>query len=347
MQTIMEKEILSQSKVLQQTYETNLELAEKLAKVIKQKNIRQIIVAARGSSNNACTYFKYMCEIYAGIPVSFVHPSVITMYNGKLDMSGCVVLGVSQSGQALDVRTVLTKATKQGAITVAITNNLTSPMALETQYHFYLDVEEEKSVAATKTFTAQMLVLEMIVMALISPENRLPYGLKDIPALLEKTFALRESLEKLADHLAEQSQVIILSRGLNLAVGREIALKLQETCYINARSYAISDFYHGPFALAGEGTHILILAMEGETMRDAVDMVNALRPTGVDISLLTQNKTLAAQFPNSSVILPSSSEILSPFVSTVAGQILALSLSIRRGINPDSPRGLKKVTITK
>lgn len=347
MESIMEREILSQSKVLNQTYDTNLELAEKLAKVIKQKNVKQIIVAARGSSNNACIYFKYMCEIYAGIPVSFVHPSVITMYDGKLDMSGAVVLGVSQSGQALDVRTVLQKAQKQGAITVAITNSLTSPMALETQYHFYLDVDEEKSVAATKTFTAQMLVMEMIVMALLSPESRLPYGLEKIPELLEKTYALRDKIENLANHLLDQDQVIILSRGLNLAVGKEIALKLQETCYVNASSYAISDFYHGPFALVGENTHILILAMEGDTMKDSLDMINALRPTGADISVLTQNEKLAKQFTASSLVLPQSDEILSPFVATVAGQILAMLLSVKRGINPDSPRGLKKITITK
>lgn len=347
MKTIMENEILSQSRVLMRTYESNLDLAERLAKVIKSKNIRQIIVAARGSSNNACIYFKYMCEIYAGIPVSFVHPSVVTMYNGKLDMSGCVVLGVSQSGQATDVRAVLDRAQKQGAITVALTNSLTSPMALKTQYHFYLDVDEEKSVTATKTFTAQMLVLNMIVSALISPETKLPYSLKDIPRLIEKTFALRLDIEKLADHLTAQNEILILSRGLNLAVGAEIALKLQETCYVNARNYAISDFYHGSIALAGEGTHFLVLAMEGEAMKDAVEIIKALQPTGADISLLTQDVKLAEKYKASSVLLPPSSEILSPFVSTVAGQMLALLLSARRGIDPDSPRRVRKIILTK
>ncbi len=346
METLMRKEILSQSTVLKNTYQTNLELAQKIASVVKERGIKHIMVAARGSSNNSLVYFKYLCEIYAAIPVTFINPSVITLYSSKLNMKDALVMGVSQSGKALDVLLVMQEAERQGALTLAVTNNLNSPMALNFQYHFYLDVGEELSVAATKTFTAQMLIMKMLAVALTEEEELVPSRMLKLPLLFERVFALEEKIEKLADALLNTQQMIVLSRGIALAAGQEIALKLQETCYLNARPYAISDFYHGPFALISQESNVLVFALKGKAFDDAVKMLEKLEASGCAITLFTQSEELAAKYKNS-LLLPDADETLSPFVAVAAGQLLSLHLSLKRGLNPDAPRGLNKVTVTK
>jgi glucosamine--fructose-6-phosphate aminotransferase (isomerizing) len=346
METLMRREILSRSAALKNTYQTNLELAEKLAAAVKERGITHVLVSARGSSNNALVYFKYLCEIYAGLPVTFVNPSVITLYGAKLNMKNTLVLGVSQSGKALDVLLVMQEAERQGALTAAVTNNLLSPLALNSKYHFYLDVGEELSVAATKTFTAQMLVMKMLATSLTEGEEKMPARMLKLPLLFERVFAMEKDIERLADALVNTKQMIVLSRGIALAAGLEIALKLQETCYLNARAYAISDFYHGPFALVGEDSSLLVFALKGKTFDDALAILEKLKPLGCAVTLFTQSGELAAKYQNS-LLLPDADETLSPFVAAAAGQLLSLHLSLKRGLNPDKPRGLNKVTVTK
>lgn len=346
MDTLMRQEIFSQSTVLKNTYQTNLALAEKLAAVVKEKGIKNIMACARGSSFNSLLYFKYLCEIYAGIPVTFVNPSVITLYEGKLNMKNTLILAVSQSGKALDVLTVMQEGERQGALTVAVTNNLQSPLAQNAKYHFFLDVGEELSVAATKTFTAQMLIMKMLASSLTEGGEQMPARMLKLPLLFERVFALEERIDKLAEQLTDTKQMIVLSRGISLAAGQEIALKLQETCYLNARSYAISDFYHGPFALVDSASCVLVFALKGKTLEDAKVMLEKLEERGCKIILFTQSGELAEKYQNS-LLLPDTDETLAPFTAVAAGQILSLLLSLKRGLNPDKPRGLNKVTITK
>lgn len=339
--SIMEREIFSQEKVLKNTYDTNLLLVENLAAKIKNKDLNQIVVVARGSSNNACMYFKYLCEIYVGIPVNFVHPSIITQYNGKLSFRNSLVIGVSQSGKAFDVSMVLKEAYRQGALTVAITNDLASPMALDTQYHFYLDVDKEESAPATKTFTAEMLLLEMIVEALLDENNKLPVRNSKIVDLVKETLKCEDRICAVTDSFIKINDVHILARGLNLAIANEFALKLQETCYMNAMSHAISDFYHGSIALVNETSHIIIIAMMDKVYADALEMIKRLRPLNAVITIITDNEELAAHCDHS-ILLPTAGEQITPFAVAVASQLFACDLSVKRGINPDAPRGMKK-----
>ena len=164
--TNMELEIMSQPAAVRHAAEVNAGVIAGFAEAIKARGVKQIVVAARGSSDNACNYFKYLCEIYAGIPVSSAAPSVITLYDGALDLSQTAVIGVSQSGAAADVIAVVERARSQGGITAAITNNKDSALAKAAEYSVFMDVGEEKSVAATKTFTAQMYMLAKIADAL-------------------------------------------------------------------------------------------------------------------------------------------------------------------------------------
>lgn len=346
METIMEKEIHSQAVVLNNTYENNIDKIQALAKLIKSRKLSHIAMAARGSSDNACLYFKYLCEIVAGIPVTFIHPSILTFYQGKLDPSNMVLICVSQSGAAFDIRNIMEMANKRGGITVSITNNEDSPLAREAQIHLFMDVEKEQSMAATKTFTAEMLILGMLVKALANQDEYLPPKLDFLPKLINETMALKPQIELLSDKWVNIDQAFVLSRGINLSVAREICCKIQETCFLNASSYAISDFLHGPFAMVSSETRVMLIAMNNEMVEDTIDIIEKLHEIGAKIILFTDNIELPS-LVDDALLLPKSDMYMAPFVSTVAGQLFSCLLSLKRGLNPDKSRNIKKITITK
>lgn len=343
--TMMEAEIGQQPEALKKCYETNIGLIKEIAKVARERRINHIMMAARGSSDNASNYFKYLCEIYVGIPVSFAAPSVLTLYEGKLNLYGTMVVGVSQSGKAADVIAILDCAKRQGGVTVAVTNNTSSPMASAADYHIYLNVGEEKSVAATKTYTAQMYVLGQLA-AEIADSDELRKALADVPALIKKVIDLKDSIGESSKRYQSATDCYVLARGINYAAAQETGLKIQETTYIKARAYAISDFHHGPFAVVDENTKVLILAPADRTAADSLEMIEKVKATGADVTVFTDNKALADK-ADSTVLLPACPECVNPFVYVACAQLFACNLSVTRGINPDAPRGLKKVTITK
>lgn len=360
--SIMYKEILSQPDTLRQCYQYNKQIVSQLAQLVKQRNISNIMLTARGSSNNACLYFKYLCEIYTGIPVNMINPSVFTMYNGKLDLSSSLVIAVSQSGKAEDVRQVVMFANKQKAITLAITNDLNSPLANECQFSMFLNTDKEVSVAATKTFTAQMLCLAMLNYCLSGGNiNDFEDKLEDIIQSVNMVIKLSHknniekatnkiencnSFETLVDTYINQQQCIILTRGLCLSIGKELSLKLQETCYINAVCYATSDFYHGPYALINSNSTIIFIAFDDMLYNDNILMLSKLKADNVNVTLFTNNNELC-KYATNSFVLPKTDIASVPFVAAVCCQLFACLLSGKKGIDADNPRGLKKITITK
>lgn len=341
--TLMEKEILSQPEAVRHAAEANADCIRAFVAAAKAHGVSQIVTAARGSSDNACTYFKYLCEVYAGLPVSSAAPAVMTLYGGRPDMSHAAVIGVSQSGAAADVIAVIETARAQGAVTAAITNNKDSALAKAAEYSIFMDVGEEKSVAATKTFTAQMYLLARIADELSG--GQIP-ALDRVPALIDETIrSARPALEAEAKRVKDMRGCYVLSRGIMYAAAQESALKIQETTYTHARAYAVSDFYHGPFAVVGEGTHVLLLAAAGKAQKDNLDMLGRLEGAGADVTLLSSDPEVAGG--TTRVTIPASEEAIAPFAFVTAAQLFALSLSLSRGLNPDAPRGLKKVTVTK
>lgn len=341
--TLMEAEIAAQPEALRHAAEKNEKVIAAFVEAVKARGIKHILLAARGSSDNACNYFKYLAEIYAGIPVSFAAPSVITLYDGALDLSGTAVIGVSQSGAAADVISVVERARNGGGVTAAITNNPASPLAAAAQFVVDMDVGEEKSVAATKTYTAQMYLLSLIADALAGGKIT---ALAEAPALIGKT--IRESradAERAAARFKDVVDCYVLARGIMYAAAQECSLKIQETSYTHSRAYAISDFYHGPFAVIGEGTRVIMLAAAGAAEKDNADMLLKLTEAGADVTVFTSDPTL--QGGAARIRVPAADEAIAPFAFVAAGQMFALSLSLARGLNPDAPRGLKKVTVTK
>lgn len=343
----MMKEILSQPQVLTRCFNYNKNTVISVANQVIKHNINNIILAARGSSDNACTYFKYICEIAVGIPVCLVSPSVFTMYDGKMDMSRSLVVGVSQSGKAADVLEVLERANIQGAITLAITNDLDSPLAAKAQYNMFLNTGKEISVAATKTFSAQLLSFAMLNFCLAFGNiDDFETSITQINNLINEVISLSSSIDKLADIYIDVEQCIILTRGISLCAGQELALKIQETCYINARCYPTSDFHHGPYALINDKSQVIVLAFDDVMLDDSLLMLKKLQLDKAKVTLFTNNVSLC-KYADNSIVLPSCDNQIAPFVVSVCGQLFACLLSSKRGIDPDKPRSLNKITITR
>lgn len=344
--TIMESEIFQQTDVLKNCLNYNQDTLNALVKTLKQKNINNVVVAARGSSDNASNYFKYVFESLVGLPVASAAPSVTTLYDAKLDLSSSMVIGVSQSGAAEDVMAILNNAKESGAVTVSVTNNLESRMAEIADFHLYCNASKECSVAATKTFTSQMYILANLA-AYFAGNEEVKAELKAVPDNLKKVFNMKNEIAVLSNKYKDMKSLIVLARGINYAIAQETALKVQETTYINARPFAASDFHHGPFAIIDENSTVMLIAPKGESTKDMAEMRDKLLSVDAKVIVMTNDKSIA-QGATDAIILPvDGSDYVTPFYNVVASQLWACFMSVARGLNPDAPRGLKKVTITK
>ncbi len=340
---VMEKEIREEPSLLSVAHKTNWQVSNKIAQKVKERNIRHIILSGRGSSDHAGIYFKYLCEIITGIPVTLAAPSVLTVYEGKLDLSNTLTIGVSQSGEAEDVLAILEKAKSQNSITVSVTNHCDSPLAQISDFHLDLCAGEEISVAATKTFVLEMYNLALIV-ASISNNADLNIGLQGLPEILSSVLQDDEIISMIASTMTDIQTCFVLGRGLVDAVTREIALKLQETSYIKAFGFALSDFLHGPFALIDSNSIILLLVPNDGTHSESLAMAKKLRQEGCRLVAITDDSKLDV---GEKIVVPEVCDFIRPFIFACVGQLLACRISEKKGMNPDSPRGIKKITITK
>ena len=344
--TLMMKEIGSQPDVLEKVLLENSEQVKKLCSEIKNRKIKFLYMAARGTSDHAAVYTKYIMETHTGIPVAFAAPSVITVYGGKPNLADALVVGISQSGKAEDVLEVIRHARLQGALTASITNYDSSPLAVESEYHFRCYAGEEKSVAATKTFTAQMMVMAMITAELSGNDNLLN-ELRQVPAKLSELIKETDYIDKVAGKFKAMEECFVLSRGTNYSIALEGALKIQETCYVRAKAYAISDFYHGPLALLDDEIPVFVIAPKGKISGDAKALMRVLNKYGIQTVAVTNDISISKTASLVISIPKGITDFTSPFLSAVAMQIFACRLSIAKGLDPDNPRNIKKVTITR
>ena len=313
-----------------------------IAAAVRARGIRSVVFAGRGSSDNAGIFFKYLVETRAGLTVAFAAPSVVTLYGGNPDFADKLVVAASQSGQAADVAAVLALATRQGAVTVAFTNAPASPVVAASAHAVDLAVGPEESVAATKTFSAEMLALGLFA-ALLADDRGLEEDLAGAVGLIRRTLALKPAIRTAAFSRTDARSCFVLARGYHLAIAHELALKLQESCHVLAHAYSIPDFRHGPFTLAERDAVFVVLAPAGRTHADAASMVADLAAVGARILVFTDDPGfLAAE----RVLLPPAPEAVAPFALATAAQLFACFLAEARNQDPDAPRGLKKVTVT-
>lgn len=356
--TLMWKEISETPNAFINAKKANGEVMAELVSAIKNSGKTNFIAAGRGTSDHALIYFKYVLECYSPYTVGLAAPSVITMYDGKTDLGKSVVVGCSQSGKAADVIEVLKRANAQNAITVAITNDENSPMAKVAKFHLFCAAEEEKSVAATKTFSAQLFLLLWLAGEL-SENKRLIDGVNGLNAEITKVFPkIDELTTKYADKFNWMKSGFVLSRGITYAIALEATLKLQETCYIQMKGYAGSDFYHGPMAMVNDKTPVFIYCAKNVASKTSAELVKADQKKCIDkmielsapVLVITNDKDICAEYSDTANVACfdfEHDEAITMFGFALFAQMLACKISCGIGNNPDSPRALNKITITK
>ena len=341
----MWEEILEQPEVLKKAVNTNVAVIDELIADLRTRDISTVIIAARGTSDHAAVYAKYAIETLIGIPVSLAAPSIFTMYNKNLNMKNCFVIGISQSGKAADAIEVVKAAQEQGAVTMSVTNFVDSPLAQTSKYHLFCDTSVEKSVAATKTFTSTVFILINFI-AKWAQNDELLNELKNVPDIMNNIFEKADVIKEIVQKYRFMKECFVLARGINYSIALEAALKIQETTYVRAKAFATSDFHHGPFAMVERDMPVIVYAPEGPSSKDVLEMINKLKDSEADILIISNNQDLL-KLGNSSIEIPKEcSDYVSPLFNVVVAQMFACNLSLLKGLNPDSPRGLNKVTIT-
>ena len=339
--SLMLQEISEQPEVLERTIAEEREKLIRIGDHLRQKEVDLIVLVARGSSDNACLFGRYLLEVTTGIPVSLAAPSVYTLYNAKIRLKRAVVIGVSQSGEGDDINHVLDSAKAAGAFTMAITNEADSTMAQLTDETLLIHAGRERSVAATKTYTGQMLHFYLLASAI--GNKRIPF--QQIPELTSKSLELKVEVEEIAQRYAFMENCVIVGRGMNYGNSYELALKLMETCYVVAERFSSADFFHGPLAVVERRFPIISFAPNGAAIKSTIDLHNRLKELGAD-SLSITNEGEVAALSTQTIRMPEMDEFLSPIPFVVPAQLFAAYLAKAKGLNPDEPRSLSKVTKT-
>jgi glutamine---fructose-6-phosphate transaminase (isomerizing) len=345
-ENLMLAEIAEQPAVIARGLDENRKTAQAIAKHVRERNIRCVVIAARGTSDNAAVYAKYLGEIELGIPVALAAPSVWTLYGAELDLRDAMVIGLSQSGQGTDVVEAVRSAKAQGALTLGVTNFADSALAKAADEVLLLHAGAERSVAATKTYTSTLASLALIA-AVLSRDTALETELHGVPGQMQAVLATEPDIQRVAERYRFMDDCMVIARGYNQCTAFEAGLKLSETCYVVAHAYSGADFQHGPIAVVDRGFPCLLFNPEGKAHRPMLDLAEKLAERGAD-RLVFAHDDAALQAAERSVRIPVMvPERVSPLVYIVAAQLFAFHLARIKGFDPDHPRGLKKVTLTR
>lgn len=340
-----EAEIAEQPEAARRLLERSAGPIGELAREIRRRRPAGFVIAARGSSDHAATYAKYLFEIRNGIPVALAAPSAFTLYRRPPRLGPFCVLAISQSGISEDVVGVVAEARRQGSLTAVLTNAADSPLSAAADHVLDLGAGRERSVPASKTYTTSLVLLAMLSQAL-DPDPELATGLAAVPSAIDRAIAMAPELDRAGPEL-DGPRMAVLGRGFNLATAQEVALKIMETCYVVAESRSVADFLHGPIAVVEAGFPALLLEAGGPTLGDMRGLAARLAGLGARLVAITDQPSGP---PGAEAVIRLTTglpEPLTPIPFTVAGQILALRTAVRRGLDPDRPRGLRKITVTR
>jgi len=342
----LRSEIQEQPDVLERLLSAQGDAVREAARVVAQRRPGWVLLAARGSSDNAGLYAQYLWGARNGLAVAMATPSLFTHYGRPPRLDGALVVAISQSGQSPDVVSVLTEARRQGAPTLAITNEPSSPLAGAADLVIPTGAGPEKAVAATKTYTSQLLAVAMLSAGLPGGEEDAP-ALAGVPAAVRATLELEPVITEAARRYAHITQFVVLGRGFEYATACEWALKLEELTYVVSEPYSAADFRHGPAAMAAAGFPVLAVVPGGAVYRDHLALLEMLvRQRGVDLVALSDQEEALA-LARSPVRLPGGlPEWLTPLATVVAAQLFSYHLAAAMGRDTESPRGLSKVTET-
>lgn len=345
MTTLFEAELREQPDVLARLLDIGRPAARAAAERIRARAPRVAVLAARGSSDNAARYAQYLFGIENGLLAALATPSVFTHYGARPAMADALVVGISQSGQSPDIVEVVREGRRQGALTLAISNEPSSPLAEAAELVLPLHAGVERAVAATKTYTAQLMAVAMVSAAL-RDDARAWDELAALPAQVQRTIDLNQGAVAVAERLREHSRLVVLGRGYNLSTAFEITLKVKETSGVLAHGYSSADFLHGPKAVLDRSLPVMAVA-PGRVFTD-LDAVTALaREQGAPLLAVSDRDEVLAAADIPLPLPVGIPEWLTPMAAVVPGQLWALGFSLAHGLSPDAPRGLTKVTHTR
>ncbi|GAB3486403.1 SIS domain-containing protein [Nocardiopsis coralliicola] len=341
--SVMRSEIAEQPAALRATLDALLPLTGELAAL--GRATRQVLFIARGSSDNAAVYGSYLLQAHAGRLATLGAPSIATEYGARLDLSGVLAVAISQSGRTEEITQTMAWAADCGARTVAVTNGAGSPLAEAADLALVTQAGQELAVPATKTYTTQLAALAVLALGLGA---ELDAGeLRAVPDAVEALLAEpTDEVERIAERLAGVQGAVVSGRGLAFSTALEAALKLKEACYLHAMGLSYADLLHGPIAVVDDDTPaILVSAGTGPALAGAVALAERVSAAGAPVYGIGGGSVLPGAC-DLAVPAPDTPEWTAPMGLIVPAQLLTEALARRLGYNPDSPRGLGKVTQT-
>ena len=340
----MLKEIAEQPAALRKTIAEERAKIERLGASLRQRDLDLIVLVARGSSDNAALFGRYLLEIKTGIPVSLSAPSVHTLYQATLNLKRALVVGVSQSGEGEDINRVLENARKCGAFTIGITNEPASSMVKLVDETLLMHGGRERSVAATKTFTGQMILFYMLSAALATNSRAIDF--EAVPDFAARALEQKPAILELVQRYVFMENCVVVGRGLAYANAYEFALKLMETCYVVAERFSSADFLHGPVAMIERHFPVVLFAPPGVMLEGTKDLITRLSELRADTLAITGDIDAAAMCTRSIIMPREIDEFLAPIPYIIPAQLFAALLAEAKGLDPDAPRSLSKVTRT-
>ncbi|WP_098244699.1 SIS domain-containing protein [Streptomyces formicae] len=343
---IMCREMAEQPEVLRRILDTGAPEIQETARRVAEKKPRFVLLSARGTSDHAALYAKYLLEVRLGLPCGLTSMSTITAYGAKPDLRDVLVVTVSQSGGSPDLVASAQAAREAGAITLAVTNNPDSPLAAVCEHHIDILAGPEKALPATKTYTAALLALHLFVEGLAGPGGD-DAGAARLPDLAAQLLDRQGEIKDLAARYRFAERMVITSRGYGYPTAKEAALKLMETSYIPALAYSGADLLHGPLAMVDNISPVIAVVTDGRGGEALQPVLDRLRGRGADLVVIgpkAQVEQASAGF-----VLPTDGvpEALQPILEIIPLQLLAYEVTIARGQDPDAPRALAKVTETR
>lgn len=343
----LRNEILEQPQVLQHWLDTQFDNAQRIARAVRTRGVDFVFLAARGTSDHAGVYAQYTWGALNGLPVAFAAPSLFTRYGKWPRLHNALVVGVSQSGQSPDVVSVIAEGWRQGALTLAVTNAPESPLAQAAEFALDVQAGVEKAIAATKSYTAELLALAALSAALADDDEALK-ALWRLPAAVAEALKLEGEVEGIAHAHQTLAQCVVLGRGYNLCTAHEWALKIKELAYVLADPYSAADFQHGPIAIIERGFPVLAIAPGGAVYEDVLALLHRLKQEReAELFVISDEDAALAAGKFALRLPPDVPEWLSPLVGIVPAQLYCYHLARAKGYDTETPRGLRKVTLTK
>jgi glucosamine--fructose-6-phosphate aminotransferase (isomerizing) len=342
----LHSEIFEQPERLASLLDKQKQTVLEIAEAIRARHVQYAFLAARGTSDNAGRYANYLWGAHNRLPLALATPSLFTYYQSPPRLQGALVIGVSQSGQSPDIVSVVEEGRRQGCLTLAITNIPDSPLARAADLVLDIQAGMEKAVAATKTYTTELMAIAMISAALSNSEERWN-ELASVAKWAEETLALDQEIMQMTQRFRYMSHCVVLGRGFNYATAFEWALKLKELTYVTAEPYSSADFQHGPIAMVEGGFPVLAVAPSGKVQDSMWDMLTRLRTEKhAELVVISDDADVLTLAQSPIQLPPQIPEWLTPLVSILPAQLFACHLTEVKGYDTERPRSITKVTET-